>query len=579
MKGLLLSSVALLGLSVAANAGPPPPPLPVWDWTGGYIGAHTGGAWGTTHFSDPFGPSIYGDDVSTPAYIFGAQIGFNWQAPHTPSVFGVEADASAFASAPGGTNTCLAFSGQFISANCRVHVETTTTFTGRVGFATGPQGRTLLYVKGGLAGVDDHIDIATNANLPPLETSATVWKWGGTVGAGIEEALTPAWSVRLEYDYLGFGRNSMATPSSFVQTGVGGAYVATAGNTTSVGQNVQEVKLGLNYKWGAPFGAFWPEAGPPASAFPVKAPPLPAWAPGWEFEGGGRYWYSYGKFQKDLGTGTSASTANVLNSRLTYDSIANSGEVFGRIDSPSRLFVKGFVGGGSLSSGHMNDEDWNLPGIVTGDGPAAYSNTISNPVKGSISYGTIDGGFNFLEGPWYKVGGFVGYNYYRDDKSAYGCVQIAAPNSDCSAANPAIPPVPSSTLGITENDTWKSLRLGTNAEFMPFPGVKVSGDVAYLPYVQFNGIDNHVLRSILSPETGRGEGVQLEAILSYYITPAFSVGVGGRYWAMWTNDSAYTNFGGAPCPCQTLPAKTERDGVFVQAAYKFGIPAAIAAKN
>ncbi|MGE0035221.1 MAG: hypothetical protein AB7S93_06265 [Xanthobacteraceae bacterium] len=61
-----------------------------------------------------------------------------------------------------------------------------------------------------------------------------------------------------------------------------------------------------------------------------------------------------------------------------------------------------------------------------------------------------------------------------------------------------------------------------------------------------------------SPETGKGRGVQLEAVVSYDITPAFSVGVGGRYWAMWTDDSAYVNIFGTPCPCQTLPSKTER---------------------
>jgi opacity protein-like surface antigen len=558
-------------LSVAAAADMPlkaPPPPLAWSWAGAYIGTHSGAAWGTTHFSDPFGPSIYGDNVSTPASLFGAQIGYNWQAPHSPWVFGVEADVSALASDPGGTNTCLAFSGLFISANCRVHTEATTTFTGRVGYATGPQGRTLLYVKGGLAGVDDHIDIATNAILPPFETSATVWKWGGTVGAGIERALTPAWSVKLEYDYLGFGSSSMATPIGFsFATGF------TPGNTTNVTQNVQEVKLGLNYKFGtdpwAGGGAAWPVAAPayPVKAPLYKAPPALAWAPGWEFEGGGRYWYSSGSFQKDLSSGTTPATANVLNSRLTYDSTANSGEFFGRIDSPWKLFVKGFVGGGRISGGQLNDEDWNLgPGI-------GYSNTISTPVTGSIGYGTIDGGYDFLRGPWYKVGGFVGYNYYNEDKSAFGCVQIGSPLSDC------VPSIPSSTLVITENDTWNSLRLGTNAEFMAFPNVKVTADAAWLPYVTFNGTDNHVLRALISPEHGNGQGVQLETIISYYITPAFSVGVGGRYWAMWTNNNAYTNFGGAPCPCQALPSKTERDGVFVQASYKFGAPAAVAAKD
>jgi opacity protein-like surface antigen len=578
MKQFFLGSIAFGALVAAGTAfaadmpvkAPPPPPL-VWNWTGGYIGGELGGAWGITKFSDPSGPSIYGDNVRTPAALFGADIGFNWQAPSSPWVFGVEAEVSGLASWPGGTNTCFAFSGLFVSANCRVRPEIVPTFTGRVGFATGPQGRTLLYVKGGLAGVDDHIDIATNAILPPMTTSATVWKWGGTVGGGIEEALTPAWSLKLEYDYLGFGGNSMPTPGSFTQVALGGGYVPVAGNTTRITQNLQEFKLGLNYRLGADPKAAWPVSN---SVFPVKAPvfkapPAPvAWSGGWEFEGGARYWYSNGRFQKDLGTGTSPSTANVLNSRLTYVTDTNSGEVFARVDTPWNLFLKGFAGGGWNFRGHMNDEDWILFG-----GAVAYSNTLSNPVTGAMRYATIDGGFDFLRGPDYKVGGFVGYNTYRDNKSAFGCAQIANPISDC------VPALPNSTLVITENDTWNSLRVGLNGETMIFPGVKISGDAAYVPYTRFTGVDNHVLRSLISPESGNGQGVQLEAILSYYVTPAFSLGVGGRYWAMWTNDSAITNFGGAPCPCQTLPSKTERAGTFLQASYKFGVPTAVAARD
>ena len=52
---LAIASASLLscGLANAADMPvkyrpPPPPPLPVFSWTGFYIGAHVGGAWGTT---------------------------------------------------------------------------------------------------------------------------------------------------------------------------------------------------------------------------------------------------------------------------------------------------------------------------------------------------------------------------------------------------------------------------------------------------------------------------------------------------------------------------------------------------
>ncbi|MGA8900429.1 hypothetical protein [Bradyrhizobium sp.] len=103
--------------------------------------------------------------------------------------------------------------------------------------------------------------------------------------------------------------------------------------------------------------------------------------------------------------------------------------------------------------------------------------------------------------------------------------------------------------------------------------LKLTADAAYLPYVAFRGTDDHLLRTdvsnTFSPETGAGQGVQIEAILSYALSDAFSLGAGGRYWAMWV-PSASTNAFGTPCPCQGLPVSTERYGGFVQASYKFG---------
>ncbi len=531
------------------------PAPPAWFWTGFYGGAHVGATAGTANFADPFGSSIFGDNVTSPGFLAGGQIGYNWQAPNSPWVFGLEADASWLTA--DGTNTCLAFSGLFVSANCRAQPDWMGDLTARVGWAYGQSNHSLVYVKGGAAFVHNQIDMTTNATpgfgLAPLTTSSSFTAAGWTVGAGVEHAITPAWSVKFEYDYIGLGGETVATPQGLVQPipGVNG-YNFTPAGTTRVTQNFQEVNLGLNYKFGMDPSARWDCA---SSAFAAKAPVIDG-ASGWELQAGARYWYSSGTFQKDSGSTTNAASANILNSRLTYDTTANSGELFGRIETPQNLFVKGNIGAGSLLGGHLNDEDWAIFG-----GTVAYSNTLSS-VAGDIDYATVDLGYDFFRGAGYKLGAFAGYNYYKDDKSAYGCTQIANPFSDC------VPAIPGSVLSITEDDTWQSLRIGVNGEVMITDRLKVGADVAYLPDVEFNGTDDHLLRALIIPESGTGTGVQLESIFSYLIADQFSVGVGGRYWAMWTTKDAIADYAGAPCPCTTQPAKTERYGVFVQVDYR-----------
>lgn len=196
-------------------------------------------------------------------------------------------------------------------------------------------------------------------------------------------------------------------------------------------------------------------------------------------------------------------------------------------------------------------------------GLVAYSNTTAS-VSGDVDYATVDVGYDFFRGVGYKLGAFVGYNYYAENKSAYNCTQIANPFSDCFPASPD-----GSSLSITEDDTWNSLRVGLNGNIMVTDRLKLEGDVAYLPYVAFKGTDDHLQRDppFVSPESGTGRGLQLESILSYLITDQLSVGVGGRYWAMWTANNAITEFAGTPCPCLTEPAKTDRFGAFVQLNY------------
>jgi opacity protein-like surface antigen len=228
----------------------------------------------------------------------GGQIGFNWQIPNSNWVLGIEADASWLTA--DGTNTCLASSGLFVSANCRAQPNMMGELTGRVGWAYGQFNHSLAYIKGGAAYVHSQVDLATNATpnfvgLAPLTTSSSFTKIGWTVGAGVEHAITPAWSVKLEYDYAGFGGVTVATPPGLVQPAPAiPLYLLTPGGTTRVTQNFQEANLGLNYKVGVDPSGRWASASP---AFPIKAPAILV-VSGWELVVGVRDWYAVEGFKR-----------------------------------------------------------------------------------------------------------------------------------------------------------------------------------------------------------------------------------------------------------------------------------------
>jgi hypothetical protein len=230
----------------------------------------------------------------------------------------------------------------------------------------------------------------------------------------------------------------------------------------------------------------------------------------------------------------------------------------------------------------MHDEDWPL--FLSSDGFGQYSNTNSPTLTGNTRYGTIDVGYALLRGPAFKSGVFVGYNYFHEKMNSFGCVELAGPLT-------CIPPRPTTVLNITESDSWSSLRIGAGGEIMIGP-VRLSAEAAYLPYVRFKGEDNHFLPDTgaldgVFPEQGHGRGVQFEALVSYDIMPNLSIGVGGRYWAMWTTSAEMNQTFCAPVkPCPATPtepqhfkAATEQAGVLVQASYKFGVVAPAVSKH
>ena len=100
---LIVSALMPATLAAAADL-PLPPPTPAWTWSGLYFGGSAGAAAGTATFSDPEGPSVFGDKVNTAAFLAGLQLGYNWQvAPRW--VVGLQADASYLDS--NGSFTCM----------------------------------------------------------------------------------------------------------------------------------------------------------------------------------------------------------------------------------------------------------------------------------------------------------------------------------------------------------------------------------------------------------------------------------------------------------------------------------------
>ncbi|GLS37822.1 hypothetical protein GCM10010869_34160 [Mesorhizobium tianshanense] len=273
------------------------------------------------------------------------------------------------------------------------------------------------------------------------------------------------------------------------------------------------------------------------------------------FEGGLRYWYSTGEASKDLYD----SSGTLLLSRLTYDRLdAHSGEVFfNATHNPTGIFVKGLLGAGGITEGSLVDEDWR-PNRVP------YSNALLDQRGGDITYFTTDLGYYFWNTPAYRIGAFVGYNFWNERYHAFGCVQQATDPGIC------VPAIPANVGVISQDNDWHSLRLGLAGQTQLTERLSLSGDVAFL-FTRLDGKDRHHLRPEINPqpEDGDGHGVQLEAVLNYKVTDLFNIGVGARYWRVASDGTAHFE----KAPLHGFPQvedwQAERYGMFVQASIKF----------
>lgn len=88
VKKLLFAGVALGALAFAAPASAQP--MPVYNWTGYYIGAHCGFALGRTNTTSVDDDVLIAVNVQPNGGLCGGQLGANWQTGAW--VFGFEAD-------------------------------------------------------------------------------------------------------------------------------------------------------------------------------------------------------------------------------------------------------------------------------------------------------------------------------------------------------------------------------------------------------------------------------------------------------------------------------------------------------
>jgi outer membrane immunogenic protein len=211
MKRLLLTTASLLTLAAAplaqaadlAPAARAPAPLPVYNWTGLYLGVNGGGAWGR---QDPLDVITNRFDEFTIDYsggLFGGTTGAQIQVAHVVLGFESDIDWASITGRATFTPTIFGLAQPFV-LHAKTSMEWFGTARARVGYA---HDNWLFYATGGAAIIGAKTELATAAGLVcntvgVLACSGSDKRVGAAAGAGIEYGFTPNWSAKLEYLYV-----------------------------------------------------------------------------------------------------------------------------------------------------------------------------------------------------------------------------------------------------------------------------------------------------------------------------------------------------------------------------------------
>jgi outer membrane immunogenic protein len=200
-------------------------PTPVYSWTGFYVGANGGYGWGSEHQQVvAYGPAHM--DFHPMGGVVGGQVGYNAQVKGL--VLGVEGTANW-----SGVGDHTHFTPDMGDPHENINNDRAfADISGRVGLALG---RVMIYGKGGVAwGWFDHTYVEDGDRY----TSETVNQMGWLAGGGIEFALSPNWTTKIEYNYMDFGTGRFTLNGNFVQD-------------VDFHDTINIIKAGVNYKFGS----------------------------------------------------------------------------------------------------------------------------------------------------------------------------------------------------------------------------------------------------------------------------------------------------------------------------------------
>ena len=241
--------------------------VPVWSWTGFYVGANAGGGWQSTDYTtnltncnvlgvcgaglvfgvpanQALGSALgTGSGGRSSGFIGGFQAGYNFQVSSV--VLGIEADWDYFKRSNSQGGTGIATTGDPLAVTNQSNSNWLATVRARGGLAWD---RLLVYVTGGAAfsKIDYTQTMLTTLGTSSGTTTVSQSKAGWTVGGGLEYAFTNNWSGKIEYLYAQF-YEEVSGVGALISTAPAGFSNVFTGATSEFRDNI--LRAGINYKF------------------------------------------------------------------------------------------------------------------------------------------------------------------------------------------------------------------------------------------------------------------------------------------------------------------------------------------